>query len=61
MAVPIEHIRLSQQARGQLVKMKRTTGIACDLSVSSWMFPFPVETRAEKRKGGVCRLNVIIS
>ena len=38
MAVPIEHIRLSQQARGQLVKMKRTTGIAYWNVLCRWAF-----------------------
>lgn len=38
MAAPIEHIRLSQQARDQLVKMKRITGIAHWNVLCRWAF-----------------------
>ena len=38
MAIPIERIRLSQQARGQLIKMKRMTGIMHWNVLCRWAF-----------------------
>lgn len=38
MAIPIERIRLSQQARDQLIKMKRTTGITHWNVLCRWAF-----------------------
>ena len=38
MAIPIERIRLSQQARDQLIKMKRATGITHWNVLCRWAF-----------------------